>query len=407
MSLSYKRSSALPAAEAAVTGGLASASAGTPKRVVMVAGEASGDLHGGALLRELRARLPGIEVTGVGGPGLREAGMQAVADTAAIAGMGLVEAADKLWALLGAYLRLRRLLRSDPPDLLVLIDFPEFNLRLARVAKRLGVPVLYYIGPQVWAWRRGRARAMGSTVDRLLVVFPFEPSWYESEGVEASYVGHPLVDCVRPTRAREETLSRYGLDPERKTVVLLPGSRDQEVRRLLPPLVRAAEILGTQRRYQFAAAVAPMLDPAQVERVVRAASVPIAVVAGDTYNLIHASDLALVASGTATLETALLERPMVIAYRVAPLTYALARLLVRVPFIGMPNLIARRKVVPELVQGEATGERIAAEARTILETPVVRDDIVAGLRDVRMRLGSGGAAARAAEVALEMLEHGG
>ena len=371
------------------------------KRVLLVAGEASGDLHGADLVEALKRQAPEVEVFGIGGTHLREAGMEVLVDTANIAGMGLVELKDKLPALMRAYRLLKQILRSSPPDLLVLIDFPEFNLRLAKVAKRCGVPVLYYIGPQVWAWRRNRVHTIARWVDRLAVVFPFEPPWYAQAGCAAEFVGHPLVDRARPSRTRAETLVGYGLDPAQKTVLLLPGSRSQEVRYLLPPLLRAAEILGA--KYQFVVAVAPTLAVTDIETVVNQAAVQIQVVSGDTYNLIHAADLALVASGTATLETALLGQPMVIVYRTAPLTYTLARLLVRVPFIGMPSLIAGRKLVPELVQGEVTGERIAAEAKRILDTPAVREEMIAGLSEVRRQLGEGGAAVRAAAIALEML----
>lgn len=374
------------------------------RQVLLVAGEASGDLHGADLVEALKRQAPEVEVFGVGGTRLREAGMQVLVDTAEVAGMGLVEMKDKLPALVRAYRLLKRILCSSPPDLLVLIDFPEFNLRLAKVAKRYGVPVLYYIGPQVWAWRQSRVHTMARWVDRLVVVFHFEPPWYAQAGCAAEFVGHPLVDRARPSRTRAETLLGCGLDPAKRTVVLLPGSRSQEVRYLLPRLLRAAEILGAG--YQFVVAVAPTLAATDIETVVNKAAVQVQVVRGDTYNLVHAADLALVASGTATLETALLGRPMVIVYRMALLTYVLARLLVRVPFIGMPNLIAGRRVVPELVQGEATGERIAAEAKRILDTPAVREEMIAGLSEVRRQLGEGGAAARAAAVALRMLQGG-
>jgi lipid-A-disaccharide synthase len=291
--------------------------------------------------------------------------MHTLVDTAAIAGMGLFEAKDKLTALVRTYRQLTAILRTEPPDLLVLIDFPEFNLRLAKIAKRAGVRVFYYISPQVWAWRKRRVYTIARRVDRLAAVFPFEPAFYAAYGCAVDFVGHPLVDRVRPSRSREETLQIYGLDPTRKTIALLPGSRVQEVRYLLDPLLGATTLLGNS--YQFVLAVASTLNETDLKERVRQYQVP--VVPGDTYNLLHAADLALVASGTATLETALLERPMVIVYRLAPLTYALARLIVRVPFIGMPNLIAERRVVPELIQREVTPARIAAEARQLLENP--------------------------------------
>ena len=370
-------------------------------RILLVAGEASGDVHGADLVSALRARQPQLDIFGVGGPALRAAGMQTLVDSAAIAGMGLFEAADKLTALVRTYRALTRILRTHPPDLLVLIDFPEFNLRLAKVAKHAKVPVFYYISPQVWAWRRKRVYTIAKRVDLLAAVFPFEPDFYSAHGCSVEFVGHPLVGRVRPSRSRDDTLRQYHLNPARKTIVLLPGSRTQEVRYLLPPLLQAAAALG--ERYQFILAVASTLDRDHIEATVRAHSAAIRVVQGDTYNITHAADLAVVASGTATLEVALLERPMVIVYRLAPVTYALARLFVRVPFIGMPNLIAERQVVPELIQGAVTPERIATEARRLLTDARAYSVAQDGLREVRARLGEPGAAARAADLVFNLL----
>ncbi len=370
-------------------------------RILLVAGEASGDAHGADLVSALRARQPQLDIFGVGGPALRAAGMQTLVDSAAIAGMGLFEAADKLTALVRTYRALTRILRTHPPDLLVLIDFPEFNLRLAKVAKHVNVPVFYYISPQVWAWRRKRVYTIAKWVDLLAAVFPFEPDFYSAHGCSVEFVGHPLVGRVRPSRSRDDTLRLYHLNPVRKTIALLPGSRTQEVRYLLPPLLQAATVLG--ERYQFILAVASTLDRDHIETTVRAHSAAIRVVQGDTYNITHAADLAVVASGTATLEVALLERPMVIVYRLAPLTYALARLFVRVPFIGMPNLIAERQVVPELIQSAVTPERIATEAQRLLTDARAYSVAQEGLREVRTRLGEPGAAARAADLVFNLL----
>jgi len=375
-----------------------------PRRLLLVAGEASGDLHGADLVRVLRASVPDLEVFGVGGERLREAGMETVADVGQVATMGL-KATGRLRALWHAYRTLARRLRADPPDLCVLIDFPEFNLRLARVAKRAGVPVLYYIGPQVWAWRRGRVRKIARRVDRLAVVFPFEPALYASRLAEVEFVGHPLLDRVRVTRGRAETLAAHGLDPARRTVLLLPGSRLSEIDYLLPPLLDAVRRLGQDGGLQFPLALAHTLPADEVRRRVRAAGLDVAVIEDDTYNLIAAADLALVSSGTATLECALLERPMVIVYRLGPLSYGLGRLLVRgVRYIGMPNIVAGREVVPELLQRQAKGPRIAAAARALLDDRARHAAMIEDLRDVRRRLGRGGAAGRAAAIALEMLE---
>lgn len=376
-----------------------------PRRVMMVAGEASGDMHGADLVAALRAHLPDVEVYGIGGDQLRSAGMATVVDAGEVATVGLTEGVGRLRTLWRAYRALARRLREDPPDLCIFIDFPEFNLRLARLAKRVGVPVLYYIGPQVWAWRRGRVRKIARRVDRLAVVFPFEPDLYADRLPGVEFVGHPLLDRVAATRGREETLARHGLDPARRTVLLLPGSRAKEIDYLLPDLLAAARLLAARGTVQFALALAPTVERATVTAAVAQAGVPVTLIVGDTYNAIAAADVALVKSGTATLECALLETPMVIVYRVSPLTWTLARLLVRgVRHAGMPNIVAGHEVVPELLQGAVTPERIAAAAGGILDDPRRAAETVDDLRDVRRRLGRGGAAGRAAAMALELLE---
>jgi lipid-A-disaccharide synthase len=375
-----------------------------PRRVLLVAGEASGDLHGADLLRALRQRRPDVEVFGLGGEHLRAAGMHTIADAREVATVGVVEGAGRLRTLLRVYRTLARRLRDEKPDLCVLIDFPEFNLRLARVARAAGVPVFYYIGPQVWAWRRGRVRKIARLVDRLAVVFPFEPGLYEPWLPGVEFVGHPLLDRAEVTRGRDETLRLHGLEPARRTVLLLPGSRAKEIDYILPGMLDAVRELATTGDYQFALGLAHTLDRAEVEARIRAAGVQVPVVADDLYNLVAAADLALVTSGTATLECALLECPMVIVYRLSPVTWALGRLLVRgVTHVGMPNIVAGREVVPELLQSDVTGPRIAAAARGILEDPARRAAIRAGLGEVRQRLGRGGAADRAAAIAVEMM----
>lgn len=386
-------------------GGTSRAWAVAPRRrVLLVAGEASGDLHGADLLAALRTHFPDIEVSGIGGDRLRDAGMVTIADSAEVATVGVTEAAGRLRILYRAYRRLVRMLRDDPPHLCVLIDFPEFNLRLARAAKRAGVPVLYYIGPQVWAWRRGRVRKIARRVDRLAVVFPFEPALYTGRVPGVEFVGHPLLDRVRTVRSRDETLRLHGLDPARRTVLLLPGSRRTELAQMLPPMLEAVRLLAPTGAYQFPLALAHTLAREPVEALVRVAGVDVKVIGGDTYDLIGAADLALVTSGTATLECALLECPMVILYRMSRITFALARLLVRgVRHAGLPNIVAGHEVVPELLQGGATGPRIAEVARGILEDGLRHARIVDDLRDVRRRLGRGGAAHRAAAIAAEML----
>ncbi len=371
-------------------------------RVLLVAGEASGDLHAAGLIAAIRRILPDAEFWGIGGAGAREQGMTTAVDVAEIAALGLVEVVGKLGGILRAYRMLKRRLREDPPDLVVLIDFPEFNLAVARTAKRFGVPVFYYVSPQVWAWRQGRVRKILRRIDRLAAFFPFEPGVY-GNSEKVVFVGHPLVDRVRATSTPAETLARHALDPARPLVTLLPGSRLGEIERMLPEMAGAAERLARARPLQFAIALAPTLSRETARRFLGGRSVQIALVENDTYDLVAASALVLVTSGTATLEVTLLDRPMVIVYRSSPLTWAVARMLVHVPFLGMPNLIAGREIVPELLQGDARAEKIAAAAEAILADPGRQRRMVDDLRSVRGALGAAGAADRAAAVAAGLL----
>lgn len=377
---------------------------GAKKHVLLVVGEASGDLHGAQLVRALRERDPALRVSAVAGEELKGEGVGVVFDVARIAGMGLTELAGNLRNLWRAYALLKKILRDERPDLLILIDFPDFNMRLARVAKSLGVPVLYYIPPQVWAWRKRRVAGIARSVDRVAVVFPFEAPLYESAGARVDFVGHPLLDSARATRPRAETLARLGLDPSRLTIALLPGSRRREVQYHLPAMLEAAALLGRERPVQFVLIQASTVGRPQVADALSRSSVAVSLSDGDTYNVVHAADLAWTASGTATLETALMLRPMIIVYRMAPVTCALAMLLVRVEHIGMANILAGERVAPELFQGEVTPERIVAESKRILDDPQVSAGMVAQWTRVRERLGAPGAAGRVAGIALEMMQ---
>ena len=371
-----------------------------PLRVLLVAGEASGDLHGAALVRALRRRVPELDVAGVGGARLRAAGMRVLVDTEHVATMGFVETFGTLGRLLRAYRLLVRRLDRERPHLVVLIDYPEFNLRLARQAKRRGIPVFYFIAPQVWAWRRGRVRTIAERVDKLGVVFPFEPELYNNGGRPlAEFIGHPLLDVVRSTRTRAETRARYDLDPQRPVLALLPGSRKKELRYLCRPMCEAAAQLA-QAGWQPIIALAESLTVDDL-RAALGGEVGLPIAHGDTYDVVAAADAAIVASGTATLETALLGCPMVIVYRLAPLTYWIARRLVDVQWIGMPNIILQRSVFPELVQAAATPE---AMVQAVREVHARRAEIAAALEQLRARLGAPGAAERAADLALALLQ---
>ena len=374
-----------------------------PKRVMIVVGEASGDLHGAHLVKALYRRDPTLEIFGVAGDGLKREGIKVIFDVDRLTGMGFAELAGNLKTIWQAYRLLRKALREERPNLLILVDFPEFNLRLARLAKKSGIPVLYYISPQVWAWRKRRTQKIARWVDRMAVVFPFEVPLYQNEGVAVSFVGHPLLDLAYSSEPRERTLTQYGLDPSRQTIAILPGSRSREVAYHLPPMLEAADRLERQLEAQFILVRATTVERGILDGILEKAAVKVPIAEGNTYNVLHACDLVWAASGTATLETALMLRPMVIVYRLSWLTYALARLLVRVSHIGMVNIIAGESVVPELIQSDVTADKIVAESRAILQDPELRKRIVSKLSQVREKLGSPGASERVAEIAFSMI----
>jgi lipid-A-disaccharide synthase len=378
---------------------------------MIVAGEASGDLHGADLAAQILARDPACELFGVAGERMRAAGVRALTRTEDIAGLGVAELASTIWNTLGVLRELKARLRSDRPDLVILIDFAEFNMSLARAAKRAGVPVLYYITPQVWAWRRGRVARIIERTDRLAVVLPFESEIYAAAGARVTFVGHPLLDRVAPAQDRgapaqdrAATLKRHGLPAHARLLTLLPGSRRGEVRHLLRPMVEAARVLEADHGLTPVIALAPTLTLAQLREEGRINLDGIRVIEGDTYGIVAASELALAASGTATLEAALLGCPMVVAYKVSPLTYALARMLVRgVDYFAMPNILAGREVVPELLQSRVNTRNLVRAAENLMVEPLhteTRDALLA----LRARLGEPGAAARVAAIAFEMME---
>lgn len=373
------------------------------RRVMIVAGEASGDLHGADLAAQILARDPACELFGIAGERMRAAGVRALTRTEDIAGLGLTELASTIRRTLGVLRDLKAAVRRERPDLVILIDFAEFNMSLARAAKRAGVPVLYYITPQVWAWRRGRVARIIERTDRLAVVLPFEAELYAGAGARVTFVGHPLLDRVAPAQDRAATLKRHGLPAHARLLALMPGSRRGEVRYLLQPMVEAARILEADHGLTAVIALAPTLTLEQLREEGRVNLDGIRVVEGDTYSIVAASELAFAASGTATLETALLGCPMVVAYKMSPLTYALARMLVRgVDFIAMPNILTGRAVVPELIQGRVNVRNLVRAAENLMVEPL-RTETRNALLALRTRLGEPGAAARVAAIALEMM----
>ena len=370
-------------------------------RLLLSCAEASGDLYAGALTRELAALDPSLSIEGLGGPRFEEAGGRLVADYRGIAVTGLTEALTKIPRSIATLRRLVATARAHRPDALVVIDSPDFNFRLAPRIRRLGVPVVYYISPQIWAWRKGRLKSIREFADRVLVIFPFEEAIYREGGVPVEFVGHPLVDLVTPSAPREAFLSAHGLSASAPCVALLPGSRPNEVTRILPDLAAASVLIRARLpRAQFIVARAPGLDD-DLFRSIRIAP-GIVVVTGDTDAVLASADVALTASGTATVQTALHDTPMVIVYRVSPLTYQLGRRLVNIDAIGMVNLIAGEKIVPELIQDEFTPEAVAREAVSMLTDRGRAARIRDGLARVRAKLGGPGASRRAAKAILEV-----
>jgi lipid-A-disaccharide synthase len=368
--------------------------------VMVSCGEASGDLYAGALAAELQHLARGTRVFGLGGERLLEAGAELVGDYRGLAVTGLTEALRVLPRSLGMLRRLRERLVSERPDVLVTIDFPDFNFRLARIARSLGVPVVYYISPQLWAWRPGRIATMKTLVSKVLVIFPFEAAIYERAGIPVEFVGHPLIDLIRVTQSRQDFLLAQGLVPDARTIALLPGSRPNEVRAILPGLAASASLIRQQMPgTQFVIAQAPNLAASLFDPFLATAG-RVAIVEGRTDDVLNASDLVLTASGTATVQTALHERPMIIVYRLSPLTYRVGRPFVKVSTFGMANLVAGRRIVPELIQDDFTPERVAAEAHSLLTDPGRAEAMRADLREVRSKLGEPGASRRAAAAVL-------
>ncbi len=368
---------------------------------MLSAGEASGDLHGADLARAIVAAAPGTTMFGMGGPMMQEAGVDLVFNPTSMSTVGFVEALRSVGVLRRVLSRLAEAMDERRPDVLVCIDFPGFNLRLAEVAHRKGIPVLYYFSPTVWAWGKGRADKLARLDATILAVFPFEAEAYRRAGCRVEFVGHPLLDRVRPTADRDTLRQEFGAAPGAPLIGLLPGSREQELSRLLPPMLAAARLVqDKQPGARFALPVAHTLRVADVERMAaEAAGLPLAVVQGRTYDVLHAADAAMISMGTATLEAALLGVPHVACYQVSSSTYRLARFLVKLPYFALPNIVMGRAVIPELVQAAVTGDNLAREVLGLL-VPERNWAMRGELAQVRARLGDGGAVERAARVVL-------
>lgn len=386
---------------------------------MIVAGEASGDLHGSRLIASMLHRNPALHFCGIGGPEFKKCGVELLYDASKIAVVGIFEVVSHLSHIITAQRVLRKRLAENPPQLLILIDFPDFNLLLARKAKKLGVPVFYYISPQVWAWRSGRVKTIDRLTDAIGVILPFEEAYYRERGVgKAHYVGHPLLDTVASTMSREEFCAANDIDPQRKLIGILPGSRRREIHSLLPEFLQAAEKFkqNSQGNPVFLIPRAPTIEYEElfssgvggVE-----SSLDVRVIANNRYELMAASDAIVAASGTVTLEIVLLDTPMVVAYKLSPMTYRLGRLLIRLGqfplvklgYFSLVNLIAGREVVQELLQDDATAEALAAELHRLIYDQPRRDRQLIEFKSVREKLGERGASERAAALAATLMEN--
>ncbi len=376
----------------------------TPPTILISAGEASSDMYAARLATALRERT-GAQMFGMGGPRMAEAGVELVADYHEVAVVGIAEVLHKIPTVIGVQRRLAREAARRQPALAILVDSPGTHLGVARRLKNIGVPVGYFIGPQVWAWRAGRVRIVKRLVKRMVVIFPFEEKIYRDAGVPVDFVGHPLVDVVRPTMTRDEFAALHGLDATRPIVTLLPGSRRSEIARNFPGVLEACAIVSREMRdqgVQFVHAAAPGLGADFFAKYARP-GLEIKRVEGATYDALAAADCAIVASGTATVEAALLGTPMVVIYRVAAASAMVLRHMVRTPFIGMVNLIAGKLVAKEFIQDEFKPEAVAEEVCRLLSSPAARDEMKAGLAKVRAKMGPGGAIERAADIFAAML----
>lgn len=375
------------------------------QRIMIVAGEASGDIYGAGLVRAVHAADPAFYFFGIGGQRMREAGCETLVDSADMAVVGLVEVLKHFDVIAAAFLKLKKILLENPPDLLILIDYPGFNLRLAKVAKRAGIKVLYYISPQIWAWRQGRVKKIKRLIDHMAVILPFESQFYEQAGVPVSFVGHPMADLVTVSLTHDQAATSFGIDPSRHVVGLFPGSRRSEITRLLPTIIDAARLL--RQRFpevQFVLPLASTLSDDDLAPWLDGCDLPITVTRERIHDLMRACNAVVSVSGTVTLEIALVGTPLVIIYKLSPLTFQLAKRLVKVEHIGLCNIVAGETVAKELIQGDASPEQIAAEISKLLSDDVYNDGIRARLTHVRERLGGGGADQRMATLVINMVK---
>ncbi len=381
------------------------------KKVMIIAGEASGDLHGARLVTAMQARNPELSFCGMGGKELASVGVELLFDAKRIAVVGIAEVVSHLPDIFRAQKALRARMKEDLPDLLILIDFPDFNFILAKFAKKLGIPIYYYISPQVWAWRSRRIATMKKLVDKIGVILPFEEQFFRARGVSASYVGHPLLDSVKSETSREDFCDKHSIDPQSLLIGLMPGSRKKEISSLLPVLLQAAQKAQKQSKNKMVFFV-PIASTLTSEEVAANGvtefgdGIDLRLITEKRYDMMAACDAALVVSGTVTLELALLDTPMVVFYKVSGITYRLGKCLVNkdLKYFSLVNLIADDRIVPELVQEAVTADRLSTDLQNILFDDVCKLKMKKGLAFVRERMGASGASSKSAELALSLLD---
>jgi len=373
-------------------------------RLFFSAGESSGDQHAASMFTELKKRLPDIQASGMGGLKMQQAGIHIVFDSSKIAVIGLFEVIKHYPDIRHALNQLKERLLVEKPDLLICVDYKEFNLKLARFAKQHGIKVLFYVSPQVWAWRSGRVESYGKAIDMMAVIFPFEVKYYQEKSIPVRYVGHPSVDKVIPQRSKQADLENFSLFNSKPIIGILPGSREGEIRRILPIMLQAVERLSQRYpRIQFILPQADSISDALLNHYLQACSQPICVIKNQPYDVMQCCDVIMTTSGTASLETALLKIPMVIVYKLSPVTYFLAKYLVQTRYIGLPNIIAEKSIVKELIQNQLTAENLLAEVSQILDNPTYKKNMLKELEKVKEKLGSGGGSKNMADLVVQML----
>lgn len=370
-------------------------------KIMMSAGEASGDMHAAAVAAELKRIMPDADLFGMGGADMRKSGVRIIYDIENLGIIGVVEVIRHIPFFFRLRAFLKKAMVEEKPDVLVCVDYPGFNMKLAHVAKELGIPVIYYIAPTIWAWNKGRAKNIVRDVEQVASIFPFEAEAYRKAGARVTFVGHPLVDTVKPSMSFEEAMDYFHGNPDKKRVLLMPGSRKNEVAGLLPVMIQAAEKLAEKEECQFFIPRASTISKEMLLSIIGKTSLSIEITEGHQYDLMQICTACVASSGTATLETALMELPTVLVYKLAPFTWFLANLLVHVKYAGLPNLLLGREVTPELLQDRARAENIVSILLPWLQDEKARQKNIEEIREVRKALGSGGAVHRVAELIIK------